>query len=465
MTQDLWDTSFGRHLPSAIEDRLTARSLSLRGLDAEEARKLVDLRMREAGLDQAQRAEFVKFLDLERFFLGRPLGSVSARGLLRHAAERWRLLAQSEEDHGTSHASSGTELLWDSNETAEDSPMPTFDIETEDDLKRMAETLAHDAKGEQVEVSKADLAPDHDLPPVNIVPMISAVASVIAESFLPAPAPEAPPEFRPAPPKPALVEALPPNNFHRLRQMLAKIKVATDSVPMPDATPPEQTGREAAAKTEPVKPALHVPPPNLTSAVPTVSEGLLARFEILRNEFAQNAVGVRVDCQAINDLVRLAGKRFAVVHFDEVELPGLLGRSLPRWSLQGMEIVFGLENFSDERYWKTVSSFVAGRIAELTATTAAVHETAPQLKLVVFKSDLDGEGLAALIKDEIIPPSVRLNVDTVHVEPRTLASIQAMRQLIREAEAGQLSTKDPTAVLGALASELDFFWKRLIRPR
>lgn len=130
-----------------------------------------------------------------------------------------------------------------------------------------------------------------------------------------------------------------------------------------------------------------------------------------------------------------------------------------------MEIVFGLENFSDERYWKTVSSFVAGRIAELTATTAAVHETAPQLKLVVFKSDLDGEGLAALIKDEIIPPSVRLNVDTVHVEPRTLASIQAMRQLIREAEAGQLSTKDPTAVLGALASELDFFWKRLIRPR
>jgi hypothetical protein len=56
-------------------------------------------------------------------------------------------------------------------------------------------------------------------------------------------------------------------------------------------------------------------------------------------------------------------------------------------------------------------------------------------------------------------------VDIVHLDNRSLASLYAMRQLVREAEAGELSVNDPTAVLGALASELDFFWKRVTRSK
>src|SRR5207244_3016186 len=126
--------------------------------------------------------------------------------------------------------------------------------------------------------------------------------------------------------------------------------------------------------------------------------------------------------------VRLAGKRFPVVNYDEVELPGLLGRSLPRWSLQGMELVFGLEDFSDNRYWKTVSSYMAGRLAEIHASMGQGAHTSPHLKLVVFKGDTEAAGLVSLLRDETIPPSLRSIVDAVHLDPRSLASLYAMHQ-------------------------------------
>ncbi|MFZ4766181.1 MAG: hypothetical protein ACOYMN_14620, partial [Roseimicrobium sp.] len=90
MNQDLWETTFGRQLPSALEDRLSARSVALRGLTVEDSRSLVALRLTEAGLPMQSQREFLEFLDLDRFFLGRPIGSVSARGLLRHASQMWR---------------------------------------------------------------------------------------------------------------------------------------------------------------------------------------------------------------------------------------------------------------------------------------------------------------------------------------------------------------------------------------
>jgi len=235
--------------------------------------------------------------------------------------------------------------------------------------------------------------------------------------------------------------------------MLAKIKVSTDSVPLAAGV---LTSTAAAAP-------MLAPNPSPTQVVPPVEQSLQTRFEIIRGELSGHPP--KMDWHALAELIRLAGKRFAVVHYDEVELPGLLGRSLPRWSLQGMEIVFGLEDFSDERYWKTVSSFLAGRIAELKASTASINESAPELKLVVFKSEIEGGALSSLLKDDTVPPAVRPHVDIVHLDNRSLASLYAMRQLVREAEAGQLSINDPTAVLGALASELDFFWKRVTRSK
>lgn len=479
LNQDLWDTSFGRNLPSAFEDRLTARSVSLRGLDEADARKLVVLRLREAGVGAKDAADFLEFIDLERFFIGRPLGSISARGLLRHAAFQWRAFVKSGPAPQRADIEPGQPML---GELEANDPLPTFDATDEAEIQRMVAVLTHDAKGEQVDVSKADFLPEPATPTLNIVPSVPPPAAALPTPapFVSPPAPPVepmiklvqpeqmepesflsqsgqPPAYKPAPP--ALREA-PQNSFQKLRQILSRIKVSTDSVPLPDTAAAENAVRNAAANHVPVTPSPVVPNP---VSHPTVSNDLLSRFDALRAQFSRDPATARMDWQTLSELIRLAGKRFTVVHYDEVELPGLAGRSLPRWSMHGTEVVFGIEDFADERYWKTVSSFVAGRIAELTA--GSVNEAAPQLKLVVCKTDAEGAKLAALIKDEIIPPSVRLLIDTVHLDNRTLASLRAMRQLIREAESGQLSTNDPTAVLGALASELDFFWKRLIRPR
>lgn len=496
LNQDLWDTSFGRNLPSAFEDRLTARSISLRGLDETGARKLVELRLHEAGVAAEPASAFLDFLDLGRYFMGRPLGSVSARGLLRHAASQWRAFVTSPPSPEKARPAPEHQetLLRDDLENGD--PLPTFDAGDEAEIQRMVAVLQHDAQGEQVPISHAEVEPDPAPPTQSIIPEAAHVPP--AATPLPTAAPLAAP---PAPESPPLIQLLQPaqvepesflgsaaatpahpqapsatplreapqNSFQKLRHMLSKLKVATDSVPLPDSVQAQAAVAAVGTAVAAAAPHIHGAPAPAAAPHPAsngdADHGLLARFETLRSGFLAEPAPTHVDWQTLNELIRLAGKRFTVVHYDEVELPGLSGRSLPRWSLHGMEIVFGLDDFTDERYWKTVSSFVAGRTAEIAATAAAVNEAPPQLKLDVFKADADGGQLSTLIKDEVIPPAVRMLVDTVHLDNRTLASLKAMRALVREAESGQLSTNDPSAVLGALATELDFFWKRLIRPR
>ncbi|MCE9518793.1 MAG: hypothetical protein K8R87_04420 [Verrucomicrobia bacterium] len=373
MNQDLWDTSFGPQLPSALEDRLNARGVSLRGLTDKDAQAIIDLRLREAGVR--------------------------------------------DDEH----------------------------LGAEDELRQLAESLAREPQGQHVDIANAPAAPVH---PVDS----QAVSEIASESFL-----SDAPTAMTAPAEPPLAPAVARSresedqraNFQKLRQMLAKLRVATGSVPPPSAS--------SAA------PKLEEPPVDLALESTEPLQDLRVRFEELRREMAQ-LPPPRMDCEALGTLVRVAGRRFPVVRYDEVELPGLSGRSLPRWSLQGMEIVFGIEDFADSRFWKTISSFVAGRVAELGELAAQTGDTSPQLKLVIFKGDVETPTLNSLLADETIPGVIRQNVDVVHLDPRSLCQLHAMRQVIRESDSGALHT-NATSVLAALANELDFFWKRVTRPK
>lgn len=420
MNQDLWETTFGAQLPSALEDRLNARSVSLRGLNAPDAESLVALRLRNFSVNETETRAFLKFIDLERFFLGRPVGSVSARALLRHAAGQWRIFVQSGSAAIESPAIAPTPAP---------EVLPAFDAESPEDLHQLAEALERDSGGDFLDLTHPEAAPQDTSPPAGLAP----------ESFLPddeSPDPVSEPH--------SILGEATPSNFQKLRQMLDKLRVSGGD------------GARSAAPETLVAPAKPAEP--LTAKLT-----LQSRFETLRREMGNNGVVTRLDFRSLGELVRLAGRRFPVIRYDEVELPELQGRSLPRWNMQGMEIVFGLENFSDARYWKTVSAFVAGRVAELGAAAAQNGETSPRLKLAVFKNDEEGAALTALLRDEVIPQSLREKLDIVHLDTRSLASLYAMRQVVREAETGQIQT-DATAVLGALAGELDFFWKRLTRP-
>ncbi len=484
VNQDLWETTFGRQLPSALEDRLNAHNVALRGMTAEDARDLITLRLREAGVGMEDGLEFLRFLDIDRFFFGRPVGSVSARGLLRHASQMWRHWLQNDEPApiiAEKAALPAEGFLLDPASV----PVPaTTSEDPGEDLEKLAAHLAGDAGGR--EVSLAAPIQMESTAGATLPPSFMPLAPLVAEDAVPenpkgaspppdlaspalAPEAESPgPWFQPGevpsqespvsePVRDvtageAFVAAGEATTFQKLRQMLARLR---------EETGPGQADESAHVEAHAAE-ASQVGTNGATA--PAVAD-LQARYEALRQEIAATPRPYQVDLPAIGDLVRLAGKRFPIVHYDEVELPGMLGHSIPKWNVHEMEIVFGLEPFSDIHYWKTLSGFMAGRLAELDASAAVGNEgRASQVKLVVFKGDGEAPGLAALLRDDVIPPALRRSVDAIHLDPRSLASIYAMHQIIRETESGSLKAGTDAAV-NALADELDFFWKRVTRPK
>lgn len=540
MNQDLWDTTFGRQLPSALEDRLNARNVSLAGLNAEEARELLGLRMAKVGVGEMHRADFLNYLDLDRYFLGRAAGSVSTRGMLRHAAQAWRkwLRSASAETSvsGEPGPADGDALPmipeapagWGAGAAMATSPfLPDVQEEQEEDISALARHLAEDQGGEVVSLAGPPGGANAGAP----VPLPSAGAHDVPAAFLPVSAP-APPEGTAFEPKSAASgpttpergspfapaaesgevsggggyvsgpqetsslpedreEGAPPpasnsyegmssptegtgNNFERLRQLLSKVRTGTETTVLPESStksPPKirlapSPPKEVAVRHR-LMPSVGAATAVAADASPGVaarpSGGVTARFESLRQQILGRDQMLRVNWGMIGGVVRAAGKRFPVVNYDEVELPGLGGRLLARWRLQGVEMIFGLEDFADERYWKTVTSFVVGRVAELTAAASQTGQPSPQIKLMVFKGDMEAASLAGLLQQETIPAALRAHLDVVHLDSRSLASIYAMSQILTEVEeAGDGG--EVHAALTTLANELDFFWKRLTRP-
>ena len=164
-----------------------------------------------------------------------------------------------------------------------------------------------------------------------------------------------------------------------------------------------------------------------------------------------------LDMAKLSELLRLAGKRFPLVKYDEVDLPGLLGKFAPRWTLQDQEILFGVASFADRHYWRTLGQFVSGRVA------SSESGKAPQVKLVAFKSDRETMGWTALLGSDAFPTGLRQMIEALHLDTRSLAALYAMQRMIGEAESGSLNAT-PSQVMSVLARELDFFWKRVTRP-
>lgn len=522
MNQDLWETTFGGQLPSALEDRLNSWSVPLRGPTPEEAKALLSMRLEDAGVEEPYAGSFLSFIDLDRFFIGRPVGSVSARALLRHAAQNWRHWLQAgapvitqapeepppalegflldeaspvpEPEPAPPAAPDELPVVPEPASEAEDFPSMGLDdgdeqdAEDEEALRKLAQHLAQDAGGTVVDLAtgpgtlSAHGAPPPDL--FNIVPTGATPATSPAGSHGEqgagnggqpeetgpssgsSPATAGEPYAgsgkaaalltttleMPGQPKTSLMES---GSFQRLRHLLAQVK--TNPGPTAGSSVPSSVAGgilDDATKTK----------GTLEASAGESGASMLSRFEEARQEISGSGRAAQIELPVLADLVRLAGKRFPVITYDEIELPGLLGRSIPRWTLQGMELLFGLEEFSDTRYWRTVSTYLAGRIAELQVLAIQSGEQPAQLKLVVFKGDVEGPGLAALFQEEVIPSALRPLVDAVHLDARSLASLYAMHQLVRDAETGSVQV-DANSVLGTLANELDFFWKRLTRPR
>lgn len=468
LNQDVWQATFAHHLPSALEDRLTASQVLLRGLREADALALLRLRLTQAGMPGADAVDFESFVDVKQYFLGRPIGSVSARVFLRHCARQWEIFQSSVplSDAPASAVKRDADLSFhvpssDSGvsvpsmtETVSLDALPTvFDSETASEVQQMAESLA-----EPVAALPQNDLPIHtaDKPSQSLLEDTedaSSAASVddwrksgAVTSGAAVSAPSSSDAFV------KLREML-----HHLRQPGGRTKILEDVADLPADRLNVSSVPAASPVAKPSSPPAPTPVP-----VSRPEDALLGRFEALRLQMLPEAESQPLDYTKLGELIRLAGRRFPLVRLTEHELPGMTGRHTMMWSLQGMELLFGLAAFSDSAYWRVLAGFAAGRLADLTA--AAEQDGVPpvKLKLVTFKAGREQASWQALNGSDTLPPPLKPHLDPVHLDAQGVAALYAMQRIIKDAETGTVQA-EPTQVMTVLARELDFFWKRITR--
>lgn len=478
LNQDVWQATFGHHLPSAMEDRLTTAQMLLRGINETEAATLLRLRMQHARIPAEKVREFTTFLDVKRYFLGRPLGSVSARTFLRHAAKQWDFFQQtlaapmapgSISPQALAPEDGVLPLMTEevTENAAEEAAAPgefsIFDSSTTAQMKLMAEGLAEPTPA----------LPQQDEAPLLPPPGINGHGHHL-------PRPGAAQDETPAVVESEAAAQFSPSSagaFENLREMLGKLRQPSAPHPAVESNGTHSVAERLAgvldATADPA-PAVHshLPAPSLAVAAPAAAvaaapvnaerDALLGRYEALRLQMAAEAVSLPLDFTKLADLIRLAGKRFPLVRFSEHELPGMTGRYAMCWSLQGLEIVFGLANFADGSYWRTLAGFAAGRLAELNQDAQVTGGAVPRLKITTFKTDREQQSWAILQHSTAFPEELKPHVDAIHLDTQNVAALYAMQRIIKEAEAGTLLAT-PAQVMSVLARELDFFWKRVTR--
>lgn len=515
LNQDVWQATFGHHLPSALEDRLTASQVLLRGLTEADAVELLHLRLAQTDFTAEQREEFARFVSVNRHFLGRPIGSVSARAFLRHCARQWEIFHPAPSVSPESPAS--PPAVPEFPESVEVDVLPSLEKEPGGDIPLLTETLR---------------LPSPALPVLfddQTASDVQTMAESLTEPLAALPQDEEPARFiDPAPPEILEEPVVPANSngqhpkihvedtgsledwtgkagtngsdlgaasttdaFVKLREMLARLRQpgkATSPLaaegqnisppaPAPEANvapsgspfrlktlvgqpPPPQPSAPSAS---PFQVATgNVPSAGNVAALVASTDLLQGRFQVLRQQLQAEALTQPLDYGRLADLIRLAGRRFPLVRFSEHELPGLNGRFAFYWSLQGVEILFGLAPFNDVAYWRTLSTFAAGRVTDLAAQAEQEGGAAPKLKLVGFKSEREQISWQSLQNSQVLPEPIRQITDIVHLDTDGLSCLYAMQRIIKESESGVLQA-EPAKVIGVLARELDFFWKRITR--
>jgi hypothetical protein len=476
LNQDVWQATFGHHLPSALEDRLTASRLLLRGLTEEEAADLVKLRLRDAGVEQREARVFEDFLDVPRYFMGRPVGSVSARVFLRHAAQQWVAFTHSvpagagapqgsggfldEDERLPSGASLGLLPLIQGRNPSPPSPSPSdspfklsdatiFDSDTNAMVKQVAGGLAEpDAALPQNEV------------PESLFDLETGTPEDAVESLLEDDAPEqGPPEVAAVVARDPAVTRV-PGSFEKLREMLEKLRQTNGMGAVVQGTKEAAARASVAQLTAPVATDPVVVSPSGESVA---RAALMGRFEALKLQMKGEAESRPLDGTRVMELIRLAGRRFPLVRPAEHELAGLPELPVMGWTLRGAEILFAPPAVVDPGFWKALGVFAAGRATTVRELAENTGEPKPDFKVVVFKSVGENSSWGALFSGPHFPEALKPWIDVVHLDGRSLAALYAMQRIIREAEMGTLQAA-PQQVMSVLARELDFFWKRVTRP-
>jgi len=417
VNQDLWQQTFLPALPSAIEDRLTGSQLTLGTVPRSEAEQLVRARLHFARVAEAAAAAFLQRLNLSAYFAQEAGRLVSPRAILRHAAAAW------EEFTRTAAAPPAAP-------EPEYRPQPFLDI------------------------------PEFITPPAVALKVEDAPAFRF---------PEAPAKAAPAPgqPEETEVKTLPAGDpaFARLRETLQKLLSPLPAEGTEAATPPRVAAPRPPlvsgvilpdpASRPPLAPAPPAPPP----PTPSPEAILQHRFQQLRSHFL-TAPWLSVDQDRLFHLLKIAGRRLAVVKWTDYALPGSPGQSAGAWVQPDGEILFGSEPYEDRTYWSALVHFARHRSGH--GYNGHAVNTAP-CRLVVFSATKAPVNLSAWMPpDEIIDARTHF-LDVRPVDQSLLATLYAADELMRDAARGALHASQEET-FAALVPHLEFLWKQLMRP-
>ncbi len=489
LNQDVWQATFGHHLPSALEDRLTASRLLLRGLTEEEAAEMVRLRLGEVGVEERKARGFEEFLDVPRYFMGRPLGSVSARVFLRHAAQQWVAYTHPVPAGGGRPQGSGGFLDNDDGVVGGSAlgllpliqgrgPVPPPEVGEETGLVspfKLSDPVIFDSDtNAKVQAVAGGLAePEAALPQNEVGESLFNGEEETVEGLLEEEREgggEAGEEEPPVVRDPAVTRV--PGSFEKLREMLEKLRQTNGMGTVVQGSKESaiaaaalaaaalRQGGGVAQMAPAVAPGVAVVSPSGESVA---RAALMGRFEALKLQMQGEAEARPLDGVRVMELIRLAGRRFPLVRPTEHELPGLPELPVMGWTLRGSEILFAPPAVVEPGFWKALGVFAAGRAVTARELAENTGEPKPDFKVVVFKSVGENASWGALFSGPHFPEALKMWIDVVHLDGRSLAALYAMQRIIREAEMGTLQAA-PQQVMSVLARELDFFWKRVTRP-
>jgi len=423
VNQDLWSETFLKAVPSAIEDRLTGNQITLGTLSREDAAPLIRARLTHSGLSDVVVTAFLNRLNLSAYFSQEAGRLVSPRAVLRHAAQAWEEFERSAREHPAVNGFT--------------TPVPD---------------IAEIPAGRQ-EVP----AP----PPFIVLP-----PELDEETYIAAPTkPGAEPARDP------FVEAVAPGDpaFARLRETLQRLLTPLPPEEPPYTPPPFITN---------IPPS--IPPPatvtghltgnqsviargrSITPAAPAASGSAILprRFQQLRAHFL-TAPWLSVDQDRLFHLLKMAGRRLAVIRWVDHPLPGSPGQSAGAWLGPDGETIFGSEPYEDRTYWSSLVHFTRERSGH--GFTARARSSAP-CRLVVFSATKAPVNLAAWMpQDEIIDARTHF-LDVQPVDQPLLATLYAADELMRDAERGSLGVS-PDDTFAMLVPHVEFLWKQMTRPQ
>ncbi len=422
---DLWKSTFGSRLPSALADRLTGVPHRLGAFRPDEARDLIALRCHAAGLSGAVTNRFLSEFDLCHG------DDLSPRALLRKARAAWNRFAGTD---GPQEGPPDSASL--PNPITEGFPtglLGAFGAEIPSVADLMdAETLRR---------SKSKAAPDDDdsFPSAGVSPFLNDPEDAYING------PHSLHAILTSPPTPDATE--PENGLTALKKtgdLLASLR--GPKIPPP---PPSKPPRPPAS--------VSLPPPKAPHRAngSTAHDGglthehpLLRRFDDLRTSLVDRG-DTSLGPASLQGLVSLCGDQSPVIDSTEIFLSGSPDGRVIRWNLPDRKILFAFAEPDATTFWRAFFQL-------------AGEEPYHGAKLVAFAPPGSGFPDLPPLDGSAIPASARQALDVVSLPPEALATLRAAAETVGDTEA--IAPTTPGEAIGILSEELDFFWRRLTQP-